>query len=97
MLLRMTRLALLLLLAACASPSPAYLGAEETELALNGARFHVFRLSESAQVIRMGETRLDPDVLIEDSRRAAALATGCEPRKVTRFDGSVIDFALVCE
>ncbi len=92
----MTRIALLLLLAACASPSPAYLGAEETEISLEGVRFHVFRLPGSAQAIRMGNTHLDPEVLIGDSRRAVALATGCEPGKVTRFSGSVIDFALAC-
>lgn len=92
----MIRLALLLLLAACASPSPRYMGAEETELTLDGARFHVFALEDSAQVIRMGETRQDAEALIEASRRAAAQATGCEPGKVLRFDGSVIDFALAC-
>ena len=56
-------LPLLLLLAACASPSPRYFNATRHDVTLQGINFAVFQDGTSAQVIRLGYlTRRQRDV-----------------------------------
>lgn len=68
----------LLLLAACASPAPGFIGAPRHDVTIDGIRFAVFQKSTQAEVIRLGYlNRRDrarvPDLMM----RAAEQATGC--------------------
>lgn len=45
---------LVVMIAACASPSPAFFGAQKTEVTRDGMRFAVFQKGETAQAIRLG-------------------------------------------
>lgn len=70
----------LLLLAACASPSPQFHGASRSDVVIDGRSFAVFRQSNRAQVIRLGyatpaQRRDIPDQML----RAVSVATGCTP------------------
>jgi hypothetical protein len=74
----MRPLAALLLLAACASPSPQFFDARRSDVVVEGRSYAVFRDGNRAQVIRLGyaspaERRAIPDQML----RAVALATGC--------------------
>lgn len=76
----MRPLAALLLLAACASPSPQFLDATRSDVVVEGRSFAVFREGTRVQVIRLGyagpvDRRAIPDQML----RAVALATGCSP------------------
>ena len=69
---------LTLLLAACASPAPDFLGAQRHDLVLDGIRFAVFHKDTDAEVIRLGylsrrERAKVPELMV----RAAEQATGC--------------------
>lgn len=71
---------LLLLLAACASPSPKFLDATRADVVVAGRSYTVFSEGNRAQVIRLGyatpsERRTIPDQML----KAVALATGCTP------------------
>lgn len=69
---------LLLLLAACASPSPRYFNATRHDVTLQGINFAVFQDGTSAQVIRLGYlTRRQRDVVPELMMQAAEQTTGC--------------------
>lgn len=77
----MLRLALLLLLAACASPDRAFWGADPVEQVIDGRRYVVHARTDArprVQVIRMGYARRPehPAILLA-MRRAAVQATGC--------------------
>lgn len=83
----MRRIAPLLILAACASPSPRFMDATRTDVVVEGRSYSVFREGSRAQVIRLGyagpaERQAIPDQML----RAVALATGCAP-VATSFTG----------
>lgn len=67
-----------LLLAACASPAPEFLGATRTEVTKGGIRFVVFQKGERAEVIRMGYLSRPARDRVPDLMLAAVEeATGC--------------------
>lgn len=73
-------LLVVLLLSACASPSPEFFGATKTAVTIDGRDFTVFRRDNRVQVIRHGyatpaEQRGIPELML----RAVAEATGCRP------------------
>lgn len=71
-------LALVLFLAACASPAPDYFGATRHDTTIEGIRFAVFHKGNEAEVIRLGylgrSARAKVPALMQ---RAAAETTGC--------------------
>lgn len=74
----MRPLAALLLLAACASPSPQFLDAQRTDIVVEGRSYTVFREANRVQVIRLGyATAAQRRDIPAQMLRAAALATGC--------------------
>ncbi|MBD1203667.1 MAG: hypothetical protein H9533_05975 [Rhodobacteraceae bacterium] len=80
-------LPLLLLLTACASPSPEFFGATGTEVTVDGRAFTVLRRESRVQVIRHGyagprERRAIPEQML----RAVEQATGC-PARIESFQG----------
>lgn len=76
----MRLLAFLLLLAACASPSPRFMNATRNDVVIEGRSYSVFRDGNRAQVIRLGYASLAERQDIPDQMlRAVALATGCTP------------------
>lgn len=83
----MRPLAALLLLAACASPAPAFMAATRTDVVVDGRSFAVFREGNRAQVIRLGHaTPQQRPAIPGQMLRAVALATGCTPLAAS-FDG----------
>lgn len=96
------RFLVLLLLCACASPSPAMLGAVRHEVRLQGIDFVVFHKDDRAEVVRTTfiarPSRRDiPDLMAQ----AAAQATGCEViafsgRTLAPGDTGVARFDLDC-
>lgn len=80
----MKALGLILLLAACASPAPEFLGATKTEVARDGRSYVVMQKSERVEVIRLGYARRGDHQAI----RAAMIelipeVTGCTLREAT--------------
>jgi hypothetical protein len=80
-----------MLLSACASPAPGFLGAERHDVTLGGIRFAVFRRADEAEVIRLGYLRRpDRADVPELMMQAAERATGCHAipnSMVTNFPG----------
>lgn len=67
-----------LLIAACASPAPEFIGADQTRLELGGVRFAVFQRGNRAEAIRLDRIpaarhREMPVLLVQ----AMEQATGC--------------------
>ncbi|WP_142661144.1 hypothetical protein [Paracoccus laeviglucosivorans] len=93
---------LLLLLAACASPSVGFMGAVRHDVTVDGVDFAVFQNPTRAQVIRLGYLSRSnrarvPGLMVT----AAAQATGCTPipnSMVTKIPGDtgVAEIALRC-
>lgn len=81
----------LILLAACASPAPGFVGAARHDVTLDGIRFAVFHKGAEAEVIRLGYLTRRARAPVPDlMMRAAAQATGCRPvpnSLVTRIPG----------
>ncbi|SPH17121.1 hypothetical protein DEA8626_00636 [Defluviimonas aquaemixtae] len=72
------RLLALLLLAACASPAPQFIGGERHEVTRGGLRFVVFHAGSRAEVVRLGYlTRSERAIVPRLMEEAAAEATGC--------------------
>lgn len=71
-------LLLVTLLAACASPDPAYFGADRHEITLQGIRFVVFQKDNHAEVIRLGYlSRPARDPVPALMEQAVERTTGC--------------------
>lgn len=71
-------LPLFLLLAACASPSPEFFGANRAEVTVDGRAFTVLRRESRVQVIRHGyASPRDRRAIPEQMLRAVEDATGC--------------------
>lgn len=76
--MRIIWLSLLMLLSACASPAPGFLGAERHDVTMGGIRFAVFRRADEAEVIRLGYLRrAERGVVPGLMMQAAERATGC--------------------
>lgn len=98
----MRALVLLLLLCACATPSPRMMGASRHDIRLQGLNFAVFHKEDRAEVVRLdfvarpSVARIRP--LME---QAAAQSTGCRviPFSATSMaprDTGVVAFDLDC-
>ncbi|MEN9409283.1 MAG: hypothetical protein RL216_1257 [Pseudomonadota bacterium] len=73
-------LTLLLLLAACASPSPQFFDAQRSDVVVQGRSYIVFRDANRVQVIRLGyATPTQRRDIPAQMLRAVTLATGCTP------------------
>lgn len=68
-----------LLLAACASPAPEFLGAERQDVTVDGIAFTVFRKGDEAEVIRRSGYLMPAERALAFALfpRAAEQATGC--------------------
>lgn len=76
--MRYLMIPLLLLLAACASPAPGFMGAARHDITLDGIRFAVFHKGSDAEVIRLGYlSRQQRARVPELMMQAAAQTTGC--------------------
>lgn len=80
----MKALGLILLLAACASPAPEFLGATKTEVTRDGRSYVLMQKGERVEVIRLGYARRGDHQAI----RAAMIelipeVTGCTLREAT--------------
>lgn len=74
----MRMILLFLLLSACASPAPQFLGATRHDITLDGIRFAVFQKAEEAEVIRLGYlTRRQRAPVLELMVTAVERTTGC--------------------
>ena len=84
----MSRLiAALVLLTACASPSPQFMSATRHDVVVDGRSFAVFRDANRVQVIRLGyASPADRRDIPAQMLHATALATGCTPVP-TSFQG----------
>jgi hypothetical protein len=74
----------LMLLAACASPAPEFMGATRTDINVNGRNYTVFQKGERVEVIRLGYAKRGEHQEI----RATMIAliprvTGCKLRDST--------------
>lgn len=71
-------IALILLLSACASPAPGFIGAARHDVTLDGIRFAVFVKESEAEVIRLGYlTRKERAAVPALMVQAAEQASGC--------------------
>lgn len=74
----MRLLPLILLLTACASPSPGYLGGQRHDVQVDEVRFAVYPRATEAQVIRLSYLRrADRPGMTARMMQAAERATGC--------------------
>lgn len=95
-------LVLLLLLAACATPSPRMMGAVRHDIRLQGLDFAVFHKNDRAEVVRLTfVARPKATVIRPLMEQAAAQATGCAviPFSATAKDPrdtGVMTFDLDC-
>jgi hypothetical protein len=77
----MKRLIPLLLLAACASPAPEFLGATRTDITVNGRDYAVFQKNERVEVIRLGyATRGEHQEIRATMIELIPVVTGCKLR-----------------
>ncbi|MEL6643078.1 MAG: hypothetical protein AAFQ79_04025 [Pseudomonadota bacterium] len=95
----MLRLGLfLMMLTACASPSPRFIGAERSQMTVDGMTFTVFRRGSEVEVYRTGVTLLprQRDVFT-GAITAIEATTGCRvrPRSMTG-DSALIRASIDC-
>jgi hypothetical protein len=77
----MKPLIFLLLLAACASPAPEFLGATRTDITVNGRDYVVFQKNERVEVIRLGyATRGEHQEIRATMIELIPVVTGCKLR-----------------
>ncbi|MDX5403147.1 MAG: hypothetical protein LPJ93_12225 [Rhodobacterales bacterium] len=81
----MIRLVLLLFLAACgASPAPEFMGAERTDVTVNGRAYTVFQKGKRVEVIRLGYARRGEHQEIRATMiELIPRVTGCKLREAT--------------
>lgn len=98
----MRALGLLLLLAACATPSPRMMGAVRHDIRVEGMDFAVFHKDDRAEVVRLDFVARPSVMAIRPlMERAAAQATGCSvipfsAAAGTPRDTGVVTFDLDC-
>lgn len=88
----------LLLLAACASPSPGYMGVAPQRVVIEGTTIDVWRRGDNAQAIRAGwMSRAEQAAAPARLARAIETATGCALRPGTaEGDSAVLNARLDC-
>ncbi len=80
----MKALIALLLLAACASPAPEFLGARKTEVTRDGRTYVVMQKGERVEVIRLGYARRGEHQAIRATMiELIPAVTGCTLREAT--------------
>jgi hypothetical protein len=80
----MKRLLPLLVLAACASPAPEFLGATRTDITVDGRDYTVFQKGERVEVIRLGyATRGEHKEIRATMIELVPRVTGCKLRDTT--------------
>lgn len=78
--MRLILIPLVLMAAACTSPSAGYLGAPRQDVTVGGMRFAVYAQGADAQVIRLDRLRrADRALMPARMADAARIATGCTP------------------
>lgn len=90
---------LCLALAACgASPSPAFFGAERSEITHDGRRYVVFHTAGKVEVVRLGYATAEERPAIREAMpRVISRTTGCSVRTASlRGDSGVMRGALDC-
>jgi len=94
----------IVLLAACASPSPEFLGAAEQLVLIEGTRIAVFRKGDAAQAIRLDRAgRAEQPLMPARLRAAIEVATGCSAKPGSegpvlglQNDSAVLTARLAC-
>ena len=94
----------LTLLAACASPSPEFLGAPEQRVTIEGTQIAVFRKGDAAQAIRLDHaSRAEQPAMPARLRAAIETVTGCAiapgsegPVLGLQNDSAVLTARLAC-
>lgn len=94
----------LVLMSACASPAPEFLGAQEMRVVVEGTRIAVFRKGDLAQAIRLDRAgRAEQPLMRARLFRAVEQATGCaalpgtdEPLHGIRNDTGVLTVQIDC-
>ena len=98
--MRFARL-IVLLVSACASPSPGFFGAARHDVTLQGIRFAVFHQGNRAQVIRLGYLTPRQRAQVPDlMRQAAEKASGCRAipgSLITRLPGDTGEARLALD
>lgn len=70
----------ILMLAACASPAPEFMGAEQIRITRDGRDFAVFRQGNRAEAIRLGYATLpERQGMVATLTSVMEEATGCTP------------------
>lgn len=95
----------LLLLAACASPSPVFLGSDGMRVVVEGTCVAVFRKGDLAQAIRLDPAgRAAQPLMRARLFRAVEIATGCalvpgtdDPVQGIRNDTGVLTVRIDCD
>jgi len=73
-------LSLTLLVAACASPAPEFMGASQTRISRDGRDYAVFHTATRAEVVRLGYAgRAERQGMLAVMIDVMAEATGCTP------------------
>jgi hypothetical protein len=90
--------AILLLINACASPAPAFIGAMRTDVVVDGTRIAVWQDDLQAQAIRLDyATRREQIAGVTKLLIAMERATGCLPRENSVIgDTGVLTAQLIC-
>lgn len=102
--MRAIAFSILLLLGACASPSPEFFGVPEERVSVDGTSIAVFRKGDRAQAIRLTQVpwsdlplmRARLFVSIERVTGCQAIAESADPPQGVRYDPAVLSAALSC-
>lgn len=89
---------LVTLLSACDSPSPAFIGAEQTSVVIEGSTFSVHRKGDKVEVYRTSFEYLPPRAqVLARAERAIEQTTGCKVRQGSLLgDQAIITAQLQC-
>lgn len=94
--MRMLLLICGLLLFACDSPSPQFIGTPNAEVEVGGMRFSVHRRGDAVEAYRLGFIfRPSESEVLANATRAFELSTGCQVHKL-RGDQALVKARLVC-
>ena len=94
----MRPLATLVLLAACSSPSPGFMGADRASVTVEGWEIDVYRKGDEAQAIRLTFDRAaDGHLMAQRGLVAVAMVTGCQKlRALDEGDPAVVTVRVGC-
>jgi len=89
-------LSILLLLAACDSPSPRFIGSPKAEVEAGGMRFSIHRRGDAVEAYRLGFIfRPSEAQVLINATRAIELSTGCQVKKLSG-DQALVKAILEC-